>query len=161
MLTWPSGCVDVSIDVSIDGASDQSSCDARMALPARGDGATHTITVHAHVLPVCVGITVAPMTVISWIDWDTSGGPGVPRFVSVPDAHSTSSFCSFVFACSAATAQFECSTAGAPFAPCASVYRAGPLQAGNQSLAMRTVSLTGQRSDDVIVDDNGDCISWR
>ena len=76
VLTWPSA----SVDVSIDGASYQSSCDARVALPARGDGATHTITVHAHIMPACVGITDAPMTVIDWIDWDTSGGPGIPPF---------------------------------------------------------------------------------
>ena len=93
------------------------------------------------------------MTVVNWIDWDTSGGPGIPRFVSVPDAHSTSSFGDFVFASSAATAQYECSTSGDAFAPCASVYRAWPLQAGNQRLALRTVSLTGQRSSTVIVYD--------
>ena len=56
VLTWPSGCVDVSID----GASDQSSCDARVALPARGDGSTRTVTVHAHIMPACVGYTAAP-----------------------------------------------------------------------------------------------------
>ncbi len=79
MLTWPSGCVDVSID----GVSDQSSCDARVALPARGDGSTRTVTVHAHIMPACVSYTAAPMTVVNWIDWDTSGGPGIPRYANV------------------------------------------------------------------------------